>query len=196
MPTGPVRPAGAERPQPGLLVLVLGLGTTLYAMFGLPVQTTALSLGNSFYFGDIRHYSSPERIARLAMSRLAAVWWNYLGLTLVALLAVLVAVTAAVPSVRAQTARATAGVAVLVAALHTVALAQTSELSQLVITFRKSGSSFSAAGLGIWVTYAGLAVVAAGAVAVALADRATSTAAPTTDVPGRSTPSSQPPAGG
>jgi hypothetical protein len=171
MPPDPVRPAGAERAQPGLLVLVLGLGATLYAMFGLPVQTTALSLGNSFYFGDIRHYSSPERIARLSMSRLAALWWNYVGLILITLLVVLVAVTAAVPSVRAQAARATAGLAVLVAALHTVALAQTSELSQLVITFRKTGNSFSAAGLGIWVTYAGLAVVAAGAAAVALADR-------------------------
>lgn len=171
MPAGPVRAGGAERPQPGLLILVLGLGATLYAMFGLPVQTTDLNLGNSFYFGDIRHYSHPEPIARLAMGRLAAVWWNYLGLTLVALLVVLVAVTAAVPSVRAQTARAAAVLALLVAALHTVALAQTSELSQLVITFRRTGSSFGAAGLGVWVTYAGLAVVIAGAVAVVLADR-------------------------
>ncbi len=158
-----------ERSQPGIFVLVVGLGLTLVAVFGLPVQRTALNLGNSIYFGDIRHYSSPAPVARLAMGQFAATWWNNLAFALVALLVVFAAAAAAMPDTRPQTAWATAAVAVLFGGLHTLALAQTSELSQLAVAFRKVGSSFSSPGIGIWITYAGLVLVAAGAIVIGAA---------------------------
>jgi hypothetical protein len=164
-PFGPQPPG---RTQPGLLVLVMGLGGTLVALFGLPLQATTSSFGNSFYFGDIRRYSHPAVVARVVMSPVAAAWWNYLGYLLAGLLVLLVAVTAAAPAVRRSIAQVTAALGAATAAIYTIALIQTSHLERVFVTFRRTGTSFDADRYGIWVTYAGLVVLVAGAILVAV----------------------------
>jgi hypothetical protein len=160
-------PISADRPQPGILLLVAGLGGTLVALFGLPLQATTTSFGNSFYFGDIRRYSHPAVVARVAMSPVAAAWWNYLGYLLAGLLVLLVAVTAAAPAVRRSLAQVTAALGVATAAVYTIALTQTSHMERVFETFRRTGTSFDAARYGIWATYTGLVVLVAGAILVA-----------------------------
>jgi hypothetical protein len=147
-------------------VLVAGLGGTLVALFGLPLQATATSLGSGYYFGDIRRYSHPAFLARMIMSPVAIAWWSYLGYLLAGLLVLLVAVTAAVPAVRRPVAQVTAALGVATAAIYTIALIQTSHLARVAETGQRTGSSFDADRYGIWATYAGLLVLVAGAILV------------------------------
>jgi hypothetical protein len=102
------------------------------------------------------------------MSPVAAAWWGYLGYLLAGLLVLLVAVTAAVPAVRRSSAQVTAALAVATAAAYTIALVQTSHLERVFETFRRTGTSFDAARYGIWATYAGLVLLVAGAIVVAV----------------------------
>ncbi len=162
----PLEPRAPERAQPGLLVLIAGLGGTLVALFGLPLQATATSFGDGYYFGDIRRYSHPALLAKIIMSPDAIAWWTYLGYLLAGLLVLLVAVTAAVPAVRRSVAQVAAALGVATAAIYTIALIQTSHLAQVVETGQRTGTSFDAARYGVWAAYAGLVVLVAGAILV------------------------------
>ena len=162
----PLEPRAPDRTQPGLLVLVVGLGGTLVALFGLPLQATTTSFGSGFYFGDIRRYSHPAFLAKIIMSPVAIAWWSYLGYLFAGLLVLLVAVTAAIPAARRSVAQVTAALGVATAAIYTIALIQTSHLERVFETFRRTGTSFDAARYGIWATYAGLVVLVAGAILV------------------------------
>jgi len=167
-----IKPLPPDHTQPGLLLLVAGLGGTLVALFGLPLQATQtyriVGPHPGYYFSDIRRYSQPDWVARVIMSPVAIAWWNYLGYLLAGLLVLLVAVTAAVPTVRRSVAQVIAALGVSTAAIYTIALIQTSHLAQVAETGRRTGTSFDGDRYGLWATYAGLLVLVAGAVLVAV----------------------------
>jgi hypothetical protein len=188
--------SSAERPHLGVFVLVGGFAATLFAMFALPIEDP--------FKGD-RPGTLPDDLPgdRSPFGTIAEIWWMYLGLVMLGVLAVCVAITAAVPSARRGMGWITALLTAATAGLYTFALLQTGNLLQFQTTLRAEGSAFDVAAIGIWVTYGTLGVLLLGCLLTALirtqpratpAPLGTGPAGPPPGAPFGAPPPQQPPA--
>lgn len=168
----PAIPAGyPERPNLGVFVLVGGFATTLFGMFALPIQDPFKNRAGGLpevYFGTVNQLASVNHGDFPLFGSVGRLWWSWLGLLVLGVLAVVVAAAAALPAARRLLGWASVLVVVAAAVLYSVALRQTGDVIRLAQTFRRDGTSFDVAGSGLWVGYVGLGVLLLGGVLTAL----------------------------
>jgi hypothetical protein len=163
--TNPTRATPAFGPALG----VVAIGLAAAGLFALPIQAFDIRRGSDVGYvqlhqlaADFSAHSIPG--GRTLIGGFAQFWWQW-GL----LLAGAVVVVAAAATVLLRRSRipgiVLAVVALATAALHALALHQTSDYRSLIVTFRASGSLYDHSGAGLWLTFVGLALlVLAGAI--------------------------------
>ena len=173
----PIQPKPPEERPPsaiGPLVGVLGLGGALIGLFALPTQSYGAA--SDVGYGDLHNLTSPDDMSLPAASHFAGFWWQSGLLGAVAVLTVLIGAmcVATGRQARRSVGAVTAAFALVVGALHAVAMMQTHDYASVVERLAPSGTLFHDAGLGPWAAFAGLSAVTLGAgfTAVLTGDRA------------------------
>jgi hypothetical protein len=177
--SAPAPAAYRERPNLGVFVLVGGLATTLFGMFALPIQDPIKGDNgglSAVYFGVVNQLANLGTFP--LFGSVAKLWWSWLGLLVLGVLAVAVAAAAALPAARRLLGWVSLVVTLGAAALYSFALQQTGDVLQLARTFVRRGTSFDVAGSGLWVGYVGLSVLALGSLLTALIPPGPSAPAP------------------
>jgi hypothetical protein len=174
----PPSPPSASFPallRAGLAVALVGQAITALGLFALPAQQIGRFPRSDFGFVQIREFAATTRHHFFA-SAFAEIWWRYaLFLALAILVALLVfAVLGAAPRAIGIS---LAALSVVTALLQVLALAQTRDYRALFLfSFNPnhpglSTSLLAHAGVGVWIGLAGLVVLAAGGLLIALARR-------------------------
>jgi hypothetical protein len=151
---------------------VLGLGATATGLFALP-RASYPRFSAGAYFGPVHDFVRliSDRGRDRLYNGLAQIWWDW-GLFLAGgLLVVLVAMAVAIRS-RLLGILLTV-VALAAGGLHALALAGSADLREAQVVFRDTHSMYENPGVGIWVAFAGFAVLAVAGLLLSMGSRRT-----------------------
>jgi hypothetical protein len=161
----PIAPPGGRG---GATIAVAGLAVTGFGIFGLPTQ--AYGVAGDVGFLQFRHLASVPNADQIMGNAFATFWWRFGLLIALAILVVLVCALVA-ESVPGGMGWTTAAWAALVCLGYLVGLSQTTDYRSALESLRRGASVLAHAGVGVWVSVTGLAIVAAGGVIAGVSGR-------------------------
>jgi hypothetical protein len=152
----------------GAAIAVAGLAVTGLGIFGLPTQ--AYGVAGDVGFVQFRHLASVPNADQIMGNAFATFWWRFGLLIALAVLVVLVCALVA-ESVPGGVGWTTAAWAALVCLGYLIGLWQTTDYRSALESLRRGPSVLAHAGVGVWVSVLGLAIVAAGGMISGIAGR-------------------------